>query len=246
MSTLYLLRRSSYGCESDPWDTNDCLFAFPSESDALEGAKASAQLTLDRYFRHADYAKAEKVEKGYNATLETLGYSFCPYEVTITREFDDLNTINGVPMLYAIVQNHRVASVHCSQKEARTALKNLLKVICKRSPRQLCPHGDSYDGDLLEVQEAMIEYNAGIERYEIETKLNDDRSVYVDNYGDEWDEEYWSSEVVSTVEMARVPVGTWSEQDIETQAFAGHWTEFIGGAFSLESIVSMVFGNRST
>lgn len=107
-----------------------------------------------------------------------------------------------------------------------------------------CFH-DYYEGDLLTAEEVSTEYNRGMKRYGIMTKMNPNQNVYVDHYGSEWIEieEEWCSTQVSTIELARAPVGVRSTQDVETKAFVWHWTEFMGGASSMESVVASIFAS---
>lgn len=114
---------------------------FTNKADALDAAKESAKLTRSRYFNDDSY-EPEKTKDGYKATLESLGYKFTPFQMNLPQPnlLEDLDTHNGVPMLYALVQDNRIVSIHSAEKKARKALEDLRKEVVEK--RRKAKHGD--------------------------------------------------------------------------------------------------------
>ena len=244
MTTFHFVRRTPTWGDDDK--SADCLYAFRSQKEALAAAKASSDLTLKRYFSgYYTPPSSETVyydKPAWKCTLETNAYIFHPFTVEVDMKEDEQLANDS---LFAVVVDHRIRSIHYSFKNAHRDMKRSLRELVAMGVEtvysQYNSHIDLWDGDLLEVQEGQSNYNASRACYEVWTKQNPDREVYVNNYSEEEVadfDEYWSPSKLLSVEIASVPVGVWTEQDIQTGGFAWHWTEFIGGNSSIDSILA--------
>ena len=118
------LTHSLLGCagmHGDEVEDADCLYAFRCKQDADQGAKASAEHTVTKYFgEDYDCCKPRGQENGtWFAATETNAWVFSSFSFPLkTFSLEDNDT-----MMYGVVKDEVIQSIH-STRDAAVAQMN--------------------------------------------------------------------------------------------------------------------------